>query len=137
MDGLKGIIVSKKSGNTWLVRVLKNGGCASCTLSKFCSLGKTREDENVIEVHGDNFYVGEMVLLEEDTLGVIVASFLIFIMPILVFILGFYFLSLFKFSELVKAIGGLAFLGIYFGIMRLFDEKLRNALFKFRVKKLE
>jgi positive regulator of sigma E activity len=135
-EKIKGIVVSKKSERTYLVKILKEGGCASCTLSKFCSLGKSENSENLIEVSGENLNIGDLVSIEERTSGIVIASFLIFIMPIVFFIVGYYIGKYIGLSEPLRTACGFFILGVYMLILHFLDRKLKEILFSFKIKRV-
>ncbi|MGB9824413.1 MAG: SoxR reducing system RseC family protein [Candidatus Hydrothermia bacterium] len=135
-EKIKGIIVSKKSEKTYLVKILKEGGCASCTLSKFCSLGKSEDSENLIEVTGENLKVGDLVSIEERTSGIMIASFLIFIVPIIFFIVGYYVGKCIGLSEPLRTVCGFFLLSVYMLILHFLDRKLKEILFSFKIKRV-
>ncbi|MEO0229766.1 MAG: SoxR reducing system RseC family protein [candidate division WOR-3 bacterium] len=135
-EEIKGIVVSSKSKDVYLVKILKEGNCSSCALSKFCSLGTKKDVEELIEIHSKNLNIGDIVIIEEKTAGIVIASFLIFIAPIVFFIAGYYVGEFINLSEIFKAVSGFLLVAIYFGLIHIFDNKLRDVLFKFRVKRV-
>jgi Positive regulator of sigma E activity len=68
-------------------------------------------------------------------LGIIAATSLIFIVPIITFVLGYYVGVSLGLSELMSALTGFALMAIYFLVLRLFDKKLTESLFKFEIKR--
>ncbi len=133
---LRGIVLKKLSENKYLVKVFKEGSsCSSCGFSKVCSLGGMKEGDDVIEAKGKDLNPGDEVVILEDSKGIILAAFLIFLFPIIAFVLGYYIAQFFKIGELLSAGSGFLLMGIYFSILRVFDKKLRNLLFNFELKR--
>ncbi|MDI6851784.1 MAG: SoxR reducing system RseC family protein [bacterium] len=135
-ESLRGIVLKKVGENSYLVKILReNGTCSACGFSKFCSLGGKDKGEDIIEVRGNGLSPGDEVICEEKITGIIFATGLIFLVPIIAFLLGYYVGVCVKFSEPISAIFGFALMGVYFLILRLFDKKLTKSLFKFEVKR--
>ncbi|HOK23203.1 MAG TPA: SoxR reducing system RseC family protein [Candidatus Hydrothermia bacterium] len=135
MAEIKGIVLSEVGEGRYLVKVLRDeSSCSSCSLSKFCTMGMKNKGEDVVEVSGNNLKVADVVTIEESTWGIVLSSALIFIIPIAVFILGYYLGQFFKLNEIVKAIVGFLLMMLYFLLLGVFDKKLRNLFFRFEVK---
>ncbi len=133
---LRGIVLKKLAENKYLVKVFKEGSsCSSCGFSKVCSLGGMKEGDDVIEAKGKDLNPGDEVVILEDSKGIILAAFLIFLSPIFAFVVGYYVSRLFKIAEFLSALIGFLLMGIYFTILRIFDKKLRDSLFNFELKR--
>lgn len=135
-ESLRGIVLQKIGEGKYLVKILKEGGsCSSCGFSKFCSIGGKKDEGDIIEVRGNGFAPGDEVILEEKVSGIIAATSLIFIVPIIAFVLGYYVGVSLGLSELMSALTGFALMAIYFLVLRLFDKKLTESLFEFEIKR--
>ncbi len=133
---LRGIVLKKVGKDRYLVKILREDGtCSSCGFSKFCSLGGKDKGEDIIEVRSDGLSPGDEVICEEKITGIIFATGLIFLVPIIAFLFGYYLGIFFRFSESISAIFGFTVMGFYFLILRFFDKKLARSLFKFEVKR--
>lgn len=137
MAEIKGIVLSELSSGKYQVKVFKDSSCSSCTLAKFCSLGRKTESEDVIEVRGRDLKTADIVIVEENTIGILIAAALIFIFPIFAFVAGYYTGQWLGFKEVFSAISGFILMAVYFLVLRLFDARLRNLLFRFAAKRTE
>lgn len=135
-EEIRGIVVSRKSKDLYLVKILKEGNCSSCALAKFCSFGTRKDSEELIEIKGKDLNIGDIVIIEEKTAVIVIASFLIFIAPIIFFIAGYYLGEFLSLNELLKAVCGFLFIIFYYGLIHSFDKKLKDVLFKFKLKRV-
>lgn len=133
---LRGVVLKKVGEDRYLIKILREvGSCSSCGFSKFCSLSANNSDEDIIEVRANGLAPGDEVIFEEKISGIIIATGLIFLFPIITFVLGYYLGVFLKLSALLSAITGFTLIAIYFLFLRLFDKKLADTLFKFEIRR--
>ena len=83
----RGIVIRTNSGTAW-VKTIKTGACEGCSARGGChSLGSQGETEvNAINEAGAK--TGDRIVLSFETASLLKASFLLYVFPILLLVLG-------------------------------------------------
>lgn len=116
--------VREIDGDRIVVGCGRDGGCKSCS-STFCNA----EDQTVFEVSNPNAFEvtpGDSVELYMDPGKTIVAGFMVLVVPLLLFAIGYVLVSRISESDALSAVAGLAGLGSGFGLSFLFS-KMRKS----------
>lgn len=139
MSGNFGIIehegvVEKSDGNTVIVRISPETACSGCHAEVICNLSGVKE--KLIEVHGNyNVSPGDRVkVLMKKSMGYS-AVFLSYIFPLILILIILIILLSIHLSEVVAGLGSVGILGIYYLILYLFRNRIRNK-FTFSIKTL-
>ncbi len=121
--------VLKNDNNKSLVRIERVSACSKC--NKQCLLGEQSHEIEEMEVLVDDpigVKPGETVILEMDTKPILFASMVVYLVPIISLILG-YFAGIYVFSgfivneEVAGILGSLISFPLSFLILRFFDLK--------------
>ena len=124
----KGIVKSIQK-NSVVVERISEGSCSACMIRNLCNI------ENQIEITIETqqqFQIGEKIYIVINPNARILSAFMVFIVPILIFLLFYIILnSLFGLSEVLSI--GLSFLSLFFSFIFI---KVANKKFekKFAVK---
>ncbi|MCK9557406.1 MAG: SoxR reducing system RseC family protein [Candidatus Cloacimonetes bacterium] len=113
-------IVTSVSGNTVVVELQRGNGCKSCAMHGLCfSKGKAAflELESSLKLE-----IGDSVELEISPSGRVLASLLIFIVPIVFLFIGFLLANIWM-NELSSIILAFASMALSFFIIRLCDNR--------------
>ncbi len=123
----KGIVRTFQNGIA-TVELERGGGCSGCAMRGFCF---SKSSPAVFHLATDlNLEPGDEVELAISAEGKILASFLIFVLPILFLIIGFLIANLY-FTELVSIIFAFGAMALSFLVVRYCDRKLGH---KFKVE---
>jgi sigma-E factor negative regulatory protein RseC len=83
----EGVVIRKDASGTW-VKTLRSGACDSCSSKAAChSMGGGKEME-VAAVNTIEARVGERVILKMDTAPFLKGTFLVYLFPILLLVVG-------------------------------------------------
>lgn len=114
-------IVTAVMGNAVSVEIQRGGGCKSCALRGMCF---SKSTPSVFHLQSDlPLAVGDKVELYVAEGGRIIASMLIFGLPVFFLFLGFILASLW-FSELISILFAFGTMALSFLILRLCDRSL-------------
>lgn len=129
-------IVKEIAENFIVVEILNKSACASCHAQGVCSMGDIKAKILEIEIGPmDHFELGERVSVKlRRTLGY-KALWISYLIPLIILVLLLLSLSAIGFSELVVALSIIASIIVYYLIVWLFRERLKNE-FIFTVDKL-
>jgi sigma-E factor negative regulatory protein RseC len=82
-------IVTKTSIRTAWVKTVKSGACKGCSARGSChSLSSSRKDVEVQAINEAGAKVGDRIVLSFETSSLLKASFLLYVFPILLLIIG-------------------------------------------------
>ncbi len=130
MNARKGKIVEKK-GKSYLVQFEESHSCKGCSFKKACKIGGLKE--TWIEGEED-LELGDAVEVRMEESKLIFMSFIVFIVPILLFFLGYFVLQ--GFTQAIRIIGGIALLSLYFLFLSLWERKKLRHIMKPKIKKI-
>lgn len=119
-----GIVIEKLDNSKILVKLFERSGCSDCAMASLCSLGKTEGE--VVEALGNNLSPGDKVKVTEGEGKLILFAFLLFILPLIFFVLGYVIFKNFLKGDLLPALLGFALMVVYFFILGFFEKKLKN-----------
>lgn len=119
-----GGIVRAMSGNIATVEIERGGGCKNCGMHGFCMKNVATEFEITTDLP---LQPGDRVLLDVSPSGRILASLLIFGLPLAFLFIGFLAASQWM-SELLSILVGFAAMALSFIIVRLVDSKFGNKM---------
>jgi len=107
------------------VELQRGGGCTSCAMRGFCF---SKSSPAVFRLQNDlELKVGDRVELEVSASGRVLASTLIFVLPVLFLIIGFLIASIW-FNELISILFAFIAMALSFLIIRLCDQRWGNGL---------
>jgi len=116
------------------VEILRSSACSSCHARELC--GFSSEERKVVPVPTDAFAfleVGDEVeLCMKASMGM-KAVWISYILPLLLLLATLFCLQAFDFGELYSGLGAIAAIAIYYLIVYLYRNKLRNQ-FVFYIK---
>ena len=88
MATVEGIITRVNYSKAW-VKCIKCASCESCSAKGFCSTGEGSSDDVEVEaINAEGAKVNDRVTISLETSTLLKATFLIYMIPILFFILG-------------------------------------------------
>ena len=119
-----GIVLEKLDSSRVLVKLFERSGCSDCALASLCSLGKAEEE--TVEALGTNLAPGDKVKVTEGEGKLILFAFLLFIVPLMFFVLGYVIFKNFINGELFPVLLGFGLMIIYFLILGLFEKRVKN-----------
>ncbi len=118
-------IVTAVNGSTVSVEIQRGGGCKSCALRGMCF---SKSTPSVFHLQSElPLAVGDQVELYVAEGGRIVASLLIFGLPVFFLFLGFILASRW-FSELISILFAFAFMALSFLLLRFCDRSLGSKI---------
>ena len=82
-----GIVVKTEAGAAW-VKTIKSGACEGCSARGSCHSMSDRGEMEVKAINEAGARVGDRIILSFETSSLLKASFLIYVFPILLLILG-------------------------------------------------
>jgi len=119
-------VIEKKEKNKMFIRLEgpPKGACEHCGIKNICS---TKEEERIITIADESqFNVGEQVKIEISESRTILLSFLVFIVPLLLFISGYLLIK--SISNGIYGIsGGALILVAYFLLISMLEKSLFKA----------
>jgi len=83
-----GIIIELKAADVALVLCQKNSACAHCSAEKICHANEGSQTRQVEVYNPDGAQVGDQVRLSVTTRSFLYSSFLLYIVPLIVLIIG-------------------------------------------------
>ncbi len=116
------------------VMIIQKSACSDCHAKAACSASNM--DEKMIEVAntGNNYKVGERVMLTGETSMGFLAVLLAFVIPFLLILLSLFILRSYTDNEALSGTISLSVLVPYYIILSLFNKKLKNK-FQFHIEK--
>ncbi|HCM14901.1 MAG: SoxR reducing system RseC family protein [Candidatus Cloacimonadales bacterium] len=113
-------LVTAVNGSTVFVELQRGDGCKACAMHGLCfSKGKAA----ILELESSlQLAEGDLVELDVSPGGRVLASLLIFVVPIIFLFLGFLIANLFL-NELISIMFAFAFMAFSFFIIRLCDKR--------------
>jgi len=114
--------------DTIKVQIERGGGCKSCTMQGLC-FSKSTPVDFTIRSADLSFQpaIGDKVILEISPNSRTLIALLIFLVPVLALVLGYYICQQF-WGELLSALGGFILMGISFVGIRYIDRSYGNKL---------
>lgn len=82
-----GIVVKTEAGAAW-VKTIKSGSCEGCSARGSCHSLSDRGEMEVEAINEAGANVGDRIILSFETSSLLKATFLIYVFPILLLILG-------------------------------------------------
>ncbi|HID93164.1 MAG TPA: hypothetical protein EYP60_03610 [bacterium (Candidatus Stahlbacteria)] len=111
------------------VEIEPKGACSHCAARAICNPAGNKMYTEAVNEKGAR--VGDTVRLEMNPRSTILAAFLIFILPIIAFGIGFAILKLITKTDSISVLAGIGFLAIYFIFLKRLDERIsRGRKFK-------
>lgn len=118
-------LVTEISNGVATVELQRGGGCGSCSMKGFCF---SKNTPSVFNLQTDlALQAGDKVELEVSASGRVLASVLIFIVPVLFMIFGFLLANVW-FSELASIMFAFTAMALSFLIIRQCDKRWGNRL---------
>lgn len=125
--------VIENNNKTAVVRVLRQSTCSKC--DKNCSLAGQDHEKEEMDIEVDNpvgAEAGNVVKLEMGSKSLVLASLIVYILPLL-FLIGGYFIGFLIASkityfsrEIISIFSSIFFLALSFGVIRLLDNRLKS-----------
>ncbi len=130
MSSRKGIIRDKK-GKNYLISFEKESGCKTCSMKEICKIGGVEE----VWLEGEEgLEPGDRVEVAVGESRLIFLSFLVFIVPILLFFGGYFLLT--GYSQLHRITAGLVLFSLYFLFLNLLERKKLKSYSNPKIRKL-
>lgn len=126
-----GVVVSV-SGTTVRVRIVQASACAACEAKQMCMSADSQEKEMDVTALEPLEVGDEVVVRVQERLGW-KAVVLAYIVPFIVLIVSIVVLSMWV-AEWIAGLIGIAAIGVYYGILRLFRGRLQRQ-FSFTAQK--
>ncbi len=117
-------IVRKINKDTITVGITEGGKCASCAFAALCGIGNIKETEAIPR---GQLKVGDKVKIIHKELSLILFAFMLFIMPLIVFITAYLILKSIVNSKL-DAILSISILIGYFFLLGAIEKKYKKRL---------
>jgi len=130
MSSRRGIIRDKK-GKNYLISFEGESGCETCSMRGICRIGGV--DETWLEGE-EGLEPGDRVEVTVGESRLILLSFLVFIVPIILFFGGYFLLA--GYSQLVRIVGGLVLFSLYFLFLNLLERKKLRSYSNPKIRKL-
>ena len=83
----QGIVIRTDSGGAW-VKTTKSGSCEGCTARGSCHSLSDRGDMEVKAINEVGARVGDRIVLSFETSSLLKATFLLYVFPIILLVLG-------------------------------------------------
>ncbi|MCK4353128.1 SoxR reducing system RseC family protein [candidate division WOR-3 bacterium] len=113
------------SGKSVKVEIEPKDSCSSCAAKVFCNpSGKKMTAEVINELDAK---IGNLVKIETTTKSTLFATFLLFILPLIAFGMGFGIIKWITTSENIGVLGGLGFLIIYLSLLKPLNNHLSKS----------
>ena len=130
MSSRRGIIKDKR-GRNYLIRFEEEGKCETCSMKEICKIGAIEE----AWIEGEEgLEPGDRVEVAVGESKLILLSFLVFIVPILLFFGGYFLLA--GHSQLIRIAVGLALFSLYFLFLNLLERKKLKSYSNPEIRKL-
>ena len=129
-------IITHIDKQTVQVSIIQKAACSDCHAKSACTASEM--DEKIIDVAntGENYSIGEKVMLTGQSSIGFLAVLLAFVIPFLLILLGLFILQSVTDNEALSGILALSLLIPYYIILSLFNSKLKNK-FQFQIEKLK
>lgn len=120
-------VVEEISGSHLRVRIIQTSACASCSIKGHCSSADTKEKLiDVYDTRASSFQPGDRVWVVGELSMGMMAVLLAFVLPFFLLIISlFVFMALWN-DELWSALGSLALLVPYYGILWLNKSRMKK-----------
>ncbi len=127
-------IITETEKNTAKVKILKKSACGeNCASCK----GGCVPTERILSVKNTaGAKCGDRVLIEMRDTRVISAAFFVYILPLFIFIAGYFLFSYLGVSEMLSAIFSLIVTGVFFVLLKIYDKKNADKFMPEAVKKI-
>lgn len=113
-------VVTEKSEKSVKVKIERNSACGE----NCASCGMCPGTEQIVEVENcTNADVGDMVLVEMKSKNVLKAAFLVYILPLILLVFGYFVAGIFTESDVICAVTGFIFMIIGFFALHFYDGK--------------
>ena len=124
-------VVQHSDSNHVIIRISSEAGCLGCHASGSCNISGAKE--KMVEVHGNyDLSPGDSVtVLMKRSMGYR-ALFLGYLFPLIIVLMFIIILSM-HFSEVTAGLGSIGILCIYYFVLYLFRNRIRNR-FTFTIK---
>jgi sigma-E factor negative regulatory protein RseC len=124
----QGVVIKTDAGAAW-VKTVKSGGCAGCSARESCHSSGASEEMEVEVINDVGAKAGDRIVLSFETGSLLKATFLLYMFPILVLILGAFIgqetASYFNFnSSGFSAVTGFSFFGAALLIVKIRGNQL-------------
>ena len=130
MSSRRGIIRDKK-GKNYLISFEGENGCETCSMRGICRIGGVKETWLEGE---EDLKPGDRVEVAVGESRLIFLSFLVFIVPILLFFGGYFLFT--GYSQLLRIAAGLVLFSLYFLFLNLLERKKLRSYSNPKIRKL-
>ena len=127
-------VVDRLEDSYAIVRVLKKSACGENCAS--CKGGCVPTERRVKVKNAISAMVGERVVLEMKDSKVLAAAFIVYILPIIVFFLGYFVSEIFFDKEAVKILIAIFSVLVIFPFLKLYDTKNKEKYMAEIVRKI-
>ncbi len=113
--------VERVNGDMLTVKIKRTTACGENCAS--CKANCTLTDKTAFAVNTAGASQGDTVMLEMNTKKVLLASFMVYILPIIVFIAAYFVASSAGYSEGISALTGFICMAVVFAVDIIWDKK--------------
>ena len=118
-----------------VVDIQRSSACATCESKSACTTLDARTQQISCQNNGDNLKIGDSVNIVSERKQSFYAVIVAFAIPLLLFILAIIICSeFFKLNEGLSAITAFTAIALYYIVLHLFDNKIKNKI-NFRIEK--
>ena len=122
-------VVERIEGDSVQVRIVQTSACAACKVAKHCNASESKEKiVDVLHADTSRLHVGDAVQVAASTQVAARALLMGFGLPFVVMVVALVVLLVLTGSEAVAALGGIAALLPYYGLLYLFRDSIRDRL---------
>lgn len=123
-------VVKKINGRSLFVAISQQSSCSTCSSKSSCfSSGKNEMIVEVVSDNAGNYSVGDTVMLYASNRIGYIAVFYAYMLPLFILVIVlFSSLKLFGLSDLAAILLSFASLAVYYFIIYLFRDKLKNKI---------
>jgi len=131
-------IIKEISNNKVKIQLFGEGinECNKCNLSNICFNYKNNERLLVIDYNNKSIKEGDSVIVKINEFWVIFITFLVFIVPILIFIISFIIIGN-RIKEIYKIFLGLGLIFLYFLFIKFFEKGLLSKVKLYKINREE
>lgn len=123
-------VVKKINGRSLFVAISQQSSCSTCSSKSSCfSSGKNEMIVEVVSDNAGNYSVGDTVMLYASNRIGYIAVFYAYMLPLFILVIVLFgSLKLFGLSDLAAILLSFASLAVYYFIIYLFRDKLKNKI---------
>lgn len=128
-------MVSQIVDNDVIVDIQRSSACATCESKAACTTLDARTQQISCRNNGYNLKIGDSVSVVSERRQSLLAVVVAFAVPLILFVLAIIVCSeIFNLNEGLSAITAFAIIALYYIVLHLFENKIKNKI-NFRIEK--